>query len=483
MFPVFLSIYLMTKRDAIFYGFIYGTSNYLLFNYWLAEFSPVAFSVVPIIQGLYSILLFIILRLIVEKERTRPYLAMSLLWLVYEIFRGENFIGYNYGTLAHTFYKTHHFTGIIDITGTYFLSFLIVFPASLAAAVSIGRVAIKKAILPGIIYIGLILFAIIYTELSKVDYSKSRKVRVSLIQHNLDCWLKGSTKLYKEALDNLIELSKEGEKEGSRLIIWAESAFVPAIEWHKEYRVNKGRLELVNEMEEYFRSSGADFLVGSNETIGEPKKDKIRYNPVYHYRGENIINKYRKVRLVPFTEYFPNPKLLPWLYNYTLKLGASQLEHGESYINFTFDDFTGTPLICYEDTFSEASRIGTLNGSSLLINMTNDAWSKEEAASRQHLSAAVFRTIENRRTMVRAGTGGYTAVIDPNGRILLELPLLVKDQLTSDVPLYNRKTTVYTRYGHIIERSYLLGASIYLFFILIRSTLSLLLLKKKEVLN
>lgn len=452
LFPVYLGIYNMRLRETVFYGFIYGTLNYLIFNYWLKSFSPVAFSVVPIIQGIYSIALFYLIKLIMIYIKRFQYLHLTLLWLIYEVFRGENFIGYNYGTIAHAFYRTHHFTGIVDITGTYVLSLLIIFPSIYLAYVIYNKVKFSiRSLAPLYIYLFIFISSILYTQLSRVDYSQSPTTRISLIQHNLNCWAKGSTELYKNALIDLIDLSKKAELNDPDLVIWSESAFVPAIEWHKKFQVNKGRYDLVIEMEEFISSSEAIYLVGSNETIGKPGADKERYNPVYQYQNGQITSKYRKNRLVPFTEYFPYPKLMPWLYNYTLSLGASQLLPGKSTENFNLGSYTGTPLICYEDTFSELSRDGVKKGSSLLINLTNDAWTEEIGATVQHLSAAVFRTIENRRTMVRSGTSGYTCVIDPNGKIIAELPILVKDQLTFDTPLYSEKMTLYTKYGNIIE--------------------------------
>lgn len=479
LYPVYLAILNMNKKETVFYGFIYGTTNYLLFNYWLKGFSPVAFSVVPIIQGFYNILLFIILRFIIDNAKKAPYIPLTLCWLLYEVFRGENIIGYNYGTLAHAFYKTNHFSGLVDITGTYVLSLLIIFPSIYLAYTTYYKLKVSvKYFIPIFVYLTILTAAVLYTHKSKVNYNDAPTVRTSLIQHNLDCWLKGSTDLYKMALDDLLELSKKAEMKNPDIVIWSESAFVPAIEWHKEYQTNKGRYELVKTMEEFFKTSKANYLVGSNETIGAPGDSKKRYNPVYQYKNGSILSKYRKVRLVPFMESFPYPKLLPWLYKYTLSLGANQLLPGKEIKNFNFDSFKATPLICYEDTFSEHSRKSVLNGSDLLINLTNDAWSKEEAASKQHLSAAVFRSLENRRSMVRSGTSGYTCIIDPNGIILAELPLLTKGELTFDTPLYSEKVTFYTKHGNIIERILLIVFFIQMFVITLKSTPVKELLKK-----
>ena len=52
-----------------------------------------------------------------------------------------------------------------------------------------------------------------------------------------------------------------------------------------------------------------------------------------------------------------------------------------------------------------------------------------------HLSASVFRCIENRTPMIRAVNTGISAVIDGNGAITKESPAAVEEVLTEQVPL------------------------------------------------
>lgn len=454
--PIFFVIKYINYKESIFYGFFYGTCNYLLFNYWLASFDPVSFSVAPTIIGIYHIFLFLFIRYIYNNFKSMAYIPLTLSWLLYEVFKGENLIGYTYGTLAHSMYKTHIFTGIVDITGTYFLSLLLVFPSIFFTVLS-GRGFLKRLLKKSnavalLIYVLILILASLYTHTYKIDLDKTQSLRVSLIQHNLDSWLKGSDDLYKKALDDLIELSSSASLDDPQVIIWSETAFVPAIEWHKKYKKSLFRLNLVNRMENYIKSQKADYVIGANETVGSRIDSPNRYNSIYHYKGDRILNKYRKMKLVPFTESFPYPKLFPLLYQHTINMGAKHYKPGLKQINFNIAGVTTTPLICYEDTFSSIARTGVQNGSELLMNLTNDAWSKEPACSMQHLSAAVFRTIENRRSLVRSGTGGYTCVIDPNGNILKSLPILTKGQLTFDTPIYSGHKTFYTRYGNIIDK-------------------------------
>lgn len=469
LIPMFFIVYRLNNIEAVIYGFIFGMGKYLLFNYWLKEFDPAAYAVAPGIYGLYFLMLFPLIRLFYIKFPKHGYLPILVAWLSYEFFKSTNVVGYSYGVLSQSMYRTHLFTGIADIVGSYLLSALIIFPGIFLSFKISKRSSLKSksSIITITTYLFVLLLSIIYTQLSKVDYSESDTKKISLVQHNLNCWLSGSDELYSQAYDHLKELSIEGENQGAELVIWSESSFVPAIEWHKKYRssIYRNRVDLINEMEEYLRSSNAYYIIGTNESADKEKK--INYNPAYLYKGDKIISKYRKINLVPFTEQFPFPDKLPWLLDYVNKLGAKQMQPGEEQTLFEIDGLKTVILICYEDAFTDLPREGVKKGSDLLINITNDAWTSSPSAALQHLAAAALRTIENRRTLVRSATTGFTGIIDPNGKIIASLPLFTRDQLTYDVPIYNGHTTIYTLYGHIIDLiPYLLLLPILLFIII-----------------
>ena len=58
-----------------------------------------------------------------------------------------------------------------------------------------------------------------------------------------------------------------------------------------------------------------------------------------------------------------------------------------------------------------------LRGAQLLVNITNDVWFGRTAQQMQHLDEAVFRTVENRRPLVRCANTGVTAFVDTTGRV------------------------------------------------------------------
>ena len=113
-------------------------------------------------------------------------------------------------------------------------------------------------------------------------------------------------------------------------------------------------------------------------------------------------------------------------------------------------------LICFESIFPELARSWTAAGANLLVNITNDAWFGRSSAPWQHLSMAVFRAVENRRSLARAANTGVSAVISPLGEINEISPLFQPFYLVADVPLLQAKT-IFVDIGHYFGLACLLG--------------------------
>ena len=64
---------------------------------------------------------------------------------------------------------------------------------------------------------------------------------------------------------------------------------------------------------------------------------------------------------------------------------------------------------------------------------------------------AVFRSVENRVSSVRATASGQTCIIDPNGRITAMAEPFTETYLVGSFPVNsNLKKTIYTRYGDFV---------------------------------
>jgi apolipoprotein N-acyltransferase len=89
--------------------------------------------------------------------------------------------------------------------------------------------------------------------------------------------------------------------------------------------------------------------------------------------------------------------------------------------------------------------------------VTNDGWYGRTSAPYQHLAMAVFRSVENRRYLVRAANTGISAIVDPWGRIQARTELFEARALVGEVS-YLRAPSVYARVGDVFAWACLLAS-------------------------
>jgi apolipoprotein N-acyltransferase len=222
----------------------------------------------------------------------------------------------------------------------------------------------------------------------------------------------------------------------------------------------------------------APLLVGmTSEVLGVDVKERAYNSAILLGRDGRWLGRYDKMHRVPFGEYIPLKRWLPFLEMLSPYEGHSwEVQPGEEHTRFHLhgraDDFTFGVLICYEDTDPLLGRAyggGGQQPADFILNTSNDGWFDGTSEHDQHLAICRFRAVETRRSVARAVNMGISAVIDSNGRVLAprklseevwEVPegaggLALSDWheykkvgglLAATVPLDDR-VSVYARYG------------------------------------
>jgi len=98
--PVFVLVHRSSWPEVFFFGFIYGMATYALHNYWLSGFHPLALIAVPLIYATYFLIFFPLLKLADRLLPKYGYLLQLAIWIAYEYFRTQFFLGYSYGFRA-----------------------------------------------------------------------------------------------------------------------------------------------------------------------------------------------------------------------------------------------------------------------------------------------------------------------------------------------------------------------------------------------
>ncbi len=439
-----------------FYGLFFGYLAYVLFNYWLGRFSPLTLFIVPPIYAAYFLVTLPALKLVDLLVPRHGYVAQAALWVCYEAFiKTGGFLGYSYGTLGYSQWPFLALIGIADLVGVWGVSLLVVFPSALLGrAVADGLTALRsqwrRYLLPAVCYAAVFAAAIAYGLVARVDTAGDRQWKVALVQQNVDPW-KNGYKAYRTSLDVLKRQSDLALRQSPQIVIWSETSFVPSISWHTRYRTDLQMYDIVKELRDSLATQSIPFLFGNNDgqlkRVAEGQEVRVDYNAALLMEGDHIVQTYRKIHLVPFTESFPFQKLLPGIYQWLKNADTHFWEPGTDYTVFDVDGVRFSTPICFEDTFGDLDRRFVAAGADVLVNLTNDAWSFSVAGAMQHSTMAVFRAVENRRSVVRSTNAGMTDIIDPNGRITAGLAPFTEGFLLGTTVVHDSPHTLYTRWG------------------------------------
>ncbi|MDD5634488.1 MAG: apolipoprotein N-acyltransferase, partial [Candidatus Omnitrophica bacterium] len=301
-----------------------------------------------------------------------------------------------------------------------------------------------------------LVMAAAYASYTEKSFSVWSSPKISVLQGNIPQNQKWDEKYSGEIISIYGKLTEEASREGADLIVWPETAY-PYLVVSPE--------EEPKEVKDDAKKYGIPILAGAVCAVGENY-----YNSAILYDKEGkVVSIYNKTHLVPFGEYIPCGKYLDCLRNYidkpigsftrgselklfSLNTSSDTAKNPDVIIRKTNFNKFGV-LICFEDIFPYLTREFVGRGANFMINITNDAWFGETAASRQHLQASVFRAVENRIPVIRAANTGVSCFIDPSGRITSSVEqggkeIFVRGISTANINIIKQKAR-YTLYGDV----------------------------------
>ncbi len=390
------------------------------------------------------------------------YLATPFLWVAGEYVKSNlPLIAYPWGLLAHTQYLNLPFIQVASLTGSYGLSFLIVWVNTILAAVLFHwlhqkgtmqgrpfgennrRVSWGFALGGALSVLCALWFG--WGQLNRPIAGEA--VKIAAIQANIPQNQKWDPRNAGRIMQTYTEMTAEAATQKPDLIVWPEAATPGAIT--QAVNLYSKVLQIAHDSQTYL-------LIGSTshqKYQGARYKDLRYQNSAFFIaptaRGRNLP-RYDKIKLLAFAEYLPYAGLVPWALIQVPELGS--YVPGKEYVIFEHPKFKFAATICWENIFPDLVRRFVANGAEVIVNITNEAWMGWTAAPRQFVAMSVFRAVENQVYVVRCANTGISCIIDPRGRIVNRLTdaggqeLMVRGVLQGQV-IPQKQKTFYTRVG------------------------------------
>ncbi len=189
------------------------------------------------------------------------------------------------------------------------------------------------------------------------------------------------------------------------------------------------------------RRLDATLVVGIVEDSGP--EHFLNASVAYGPDGE-IVDRYDKVHRVPFGEYVP----LKWLIE---RFGGDDLTSRDAIIGdhpARLDTPAGplSVVISWEVFFGDRAREGVQDGAQVVLNPTNGSSFTGTMVQTQQVASSRMRAIESDRWMTQVAPTGFTAVIDPDGKVHQRTAVSEQAVLHATVAMRDG-TTPYTRLG------------------------------------
>lgn len=438
----------LTSTVATYYWLVHTMTTFGGLSYLLSVF---LFILLAGYLSLYWSLFTLTIRFL--SARKLPFILIApFVWVSLEYLRTYLFSGFPWALLGYTQYKMPYLIQVSDLLGAYGISFILVLSSAIICkgicVYLSGKVIPTKEI---IMLLLLLLINISYGFINIHKYVEPSNYIVSaLIQGNIEQNMKWNKNHQDETINIYGDLSKSAAENSNELdlIIWPETA-APF------YFQNKSRLR--KKTIDISESLNVPILFGSPAYKYEDKKARL-LNSAFLIApqpggGVSTLARYDKVHLVPFGEYVPLKKILFFVNKITEGIGDFSAGENTTPLTIKINKKNSTVAllgtnICYEGIFPDLIRRFVKNGANILVNITNDAWYGRSSAPYQHLSAAVFRAVENGIYMLRAANTGVTAVINPLGQIEKSTDIFTRDYITAKVTL-REKMTFYTKNGDV----------------------------------
>ncbi|MBE6688800.1 MAG: apolipoprotein N-acyltransferase [Ruminococcaceae bacterium] len=445
------------KRTAFGSGFKWGFLYCLFIYYWFLRLYPLDFAGLTPIQAVgviavawlgisaFQALFFGLGTLVFRIIGKKSPLILALIFTLCELMWQFGEFSLPWCKISITQYKFLPAIQSASLFGNLFVSFLIY---AVNAFIVCGLKNKRYFAAAAVLFFSNILYG---SVMMNIPVNYTQKAEFALIQGNVASSEKWEYNSAKKSFEMFRGLSLEAaDSQNPDFIIWPESAVPVAMESYYK----KDFLLIPKHTDSIFLTGAFGFEDGkSSNSLFVLDKDGAS-DTVYHKR-----------HLVPFGEYLPLrgffEKCLPFVAE--INMLSDDLYRGRDSAVMETEFGNIGSLICFDSIFPDLMRESVRDGAQLVVLITNDSWYFDSPAVSQHAAQAVFRSVENRRSIARCANTGISMLIDPHGRIIQSLGALRKGYVSGELG-FTDTNTLYTYIGDVLWYA----AALYIIILMIR---------------
>ena len=464
--PLLLLVLHAHPGRSLLVGFLFGLVYHLALLYWIVIVLnrygglPLGLAVPALVllaayMACFPAICCFAVGLVVSAQPDRSRSAAALVWAApaawvgCEYLRSVLFTGFPWMDLGYGLFAQPILIQAADLGGHHLLSFALVLSNGLATAgldrlrhrSSLSRQTRWPLLAAAAVLLAIGGYSFARQQTVDAALASARQARVAVVQGNIDQSVKWSQSNKVATVNTYLRLSRQMTREGAvDLVVWPETAlpFYPQQD------------PLVSRLDDFATAEATWLLTGAplfTITPGENGAGQEQYwnGALLLGPGGRIGGEYAKQHLVPFGEYVPLRRWLPFLQPLVVNIGDFSAGAGQKPL--ALGAMRLGVLICYESIFPDIARESVGQGANLLVNITNDAWYGRSSAPWQSMAMAVLRAVENRRALVRAANTGISGFVDPLGRITARTELFVETAQAASTPLLELNT-VFGQGGH-----------------------------------
>ena len=427
------------KKNFFLFGTFFGFGFFLCGIYWITNsltFDDSFTFLIPI--GLIVIPLFLSLFFSIPILLVGPFLNLNFVSIflfsgslgLFDYIRSKIFTGFPWNLWAYSFSWFNELIQILDKSGLFAFNLIIISIFTLPAF-CLFKIKLGKKILYSFCLILFFIFFYLYGNYSinqnqKDIISLNDKFNIKVISPNFDLKYGLTETEIETRLEKLIRYS-DPKKNLKTLFIWPEGVF-------SGYSYG----ELIKLKKLFVRNFGKDhyILFGVNRL---DKEQEGIYNSLIIVNNQfDIIQEYKKQKLVPFGEFLPFEKLFNKFGLKKITEGHGSFLVGKKQKNLEIDQLNILPLICYEIIFPKLIQ-NSGEGTNLIINISEDGWFGDSIGPHQHFAKSIYRAIERNTFLARSANKGISAIISNKGQIIKKLNPNESGNIELEVPLIKRK--------------------------------------------